>query len=228
MAALSDANGRFSIDVSAARPSTLRVSAAGFATIDVRVPPGDAGLLRIVIAPAPLDEAVTVTASRGADRLATAPTTTVLSGAALVSSGAGAIDDALRQTPGFSLFRRSTSRVANPTTQGVTLRGVSGSGASRSSVLVDGASLNDPFGSWVYWNRVPLASIDRIEVMRGAGGDLYGAEALGGVVQIVTADATRASGVRAVADYGTQDSARLSGLAAAGARGWSLSATAEW
>ena len=228
MAALSDANGRFSIDVSAARPSTLRVSAAGFATIDVRVPPGDAGLLRIVIAPAPLDEAVTVTASRGADRLATAPTTTVLSGAALVSSGAGAIDDALRQTPGFSLFRRSTSRVANPTTQGVTLRGVSGSGASRSSVLVDGVSLNDPFGSWVYWNRVPLASIDRIEVMRGAGGDLYGAEALGGVVQVVTAGASRTSGVRAIADYGRQDSARVSGLAAATARGWSVSATAEW
>ena len=84
-------------------------------------------------------------------------------------------------TPGFTLFRRSSSRVANPTTQGVTLRGVSGSGASRTLVLADGMPLNDPFGSWVYWNRIPLAAVDRVEVVRGATGDLYGAGALGGV-----------------------------------------------
>ena len=63
----------------------------------------------------------------------------------------------------------------------MTLRGVSGSGASRTLVLADGVPLNDPFGSWVYWNRVPLAAIDRVEVVRGGAGDLYGADALGGV-----------------------------------------------
>jgi len=45
-------------------------------------------------------------------------------------------------------------------------------------VLADGVPLNDAFGSWVYWNRVPLAAIDRVEVVRGATGDLYGADAL--------------------------------------------------
>ena len=64
----------------------------------------------------------------------------------------------------------------------MTLRGVSGSGASRTLVLADGVPLNDPFGSWVYWNRIPFAAVDRVEVVRGATGDLYGAGSLGGVV----------------------------------------------
>ena len=67
------------------------------------------------------------------------------------------LDDQLRSVPGFSLFRRTSSRVANPTTQGVTLRGMSASGASRTLVLADGVPLNDPFGAWVYWDRVPVA-----------------------------------------------------------------------
>ena len=61
----------------------------------------------------------------------------------------------LRQVPGFSLFRRTTSRAANPTTQGVSLRGLGASGASRALVLSDGFPLNDPFGGWVYWDRAP-------------------------------------------------------------------------
>ena len=56
---------------------------------------------------------------------------------------------------GFTLFRRSSSLVANPTTQGVSLRGTGSSGASRTLVLWDGIPLNDPFGGWVYWDRVP-------------------------------------------------------------------------
>ena len=54
---------------------------------------------------------------------------------------------------------------------------MSGSGASRTLVVADGWALNDPFGSWVYWNRIPLAAVDRVEVVRGATGDLYGSDA---------------------------------------------------
>ena len=96
---------------------------------------------------------------RGADSPAA---TTVVTSAELLSSAATTVDDALRFTPGFTLFRRSSSRAANPTTQGVTLRGLSASGASRTLVLADGVPLNDPFGGWVYWSRVPQAAIERI------------------------------------------------------------------
>ncbi len=139
---------------------------------------------------------------------------------------AGALDDALRSTPGFTLFRRSSSRVANPTTQGVTLRGVSGSGASRTLVLADGVPLNDPFGSWVYWNRIPLAAVDRVEVVRGATGDLYGAGALGGVVQLLTVQPIR-SRARATIDGGSHDTVRGSLFAAAEQNGWAASGAFE-
>ena len=138
-----------------------------------------AGPVQVVLRPVNFADSVVVTATRGAERLPSAASSTVLTSAELSNMAAGALDDALRSTPGFTLFRRSSSRVANPTTQGVTLRGVSGSGASRTLVLADGVPLNDPFGSWVYWNRIPLAAVDRVEVVRGATGDLYGAGCAG-------------------------------------------------
>ena len=70
-------------------------------------------------------------------------------------------------------FRRSASSAApaasspHPTAQGVSLRGIGPSGQSRTLVLLDGMPFNDPFGGWVYWTRVPLVSVDRIEVIDG-------------------------------------------------------------
>ena len=101
-------------------------------------------------------------------------------------SGGLALDDVLREAPGFSLFRRSGSLFANPTSQGVSLRGVGASGASRATVLLDGVPLNSPFGAWVYWDRVPRLSVESVEVVSGAASDLYGSGALGGVVNIIT------------------------------------------
>ena len=72
------------------------------------------------------------------------------------------------QVPTFSLFRRSSSLSSHPTAQGVSLRGIGPSGVSRTLVLVDGVPFNDPFGGWVYWTRVPLESVDRIEVIDGS------------------------------------------------------------
>jgi outer membrane receptor protein involved in Fe transport len=204
----------------------LRVTATGFAPATVPLA-GDAQSLRIVLQPAPLVDTVVVTASRGAARLATPEATTVLTSAELLTSAAGSLDDALRNTPGFSLFRRSSSRVSNPTTQGVTLRGISGSGASRTLVLADGLPLNDPFGSWVYWNRVPQAAVDRVEVVRGAAGDLYGADALGGVVQVLTFAPGRTR-IRATGEGGSHDTARFSGFGGTQRNGWSIEGAGEW
>ena len=97
-------------------------------------------------------------------------------------------DDFLRQVPGFSLFRRSSSLTAHPTSQGVSLRGIGPSGVSRTVVLLDGIPLNDPFGGWVYWSRVPVESLQRVEVVRGGASSLWGSSALGGVVQLFTRD----------------------------------------
>ncbi len=95
-----------------------------------------------------------------------------------------AVDDTLREAAAFSLFRRSGSVSANPTAQGVSLRGLGPSGASRSLVLLDGIPLNDPFGGWVAWNAVPREGLARVEIVRGGGSGAWGNSALGGTVQL--------------------------------------------
>ena len=109
----------------------------------------------------------------------------------LALAGALTVDDVLRQVPGFSLFRRSGGMTANPTTQGVSLRGVGANGASRALVMYDGVPLNSPFGGWVYWNRLPRTNLEWVEVFNGASSNLYGSGALGGVVNLTSRRATR-------------------------------------
>lgn len=217
----SDGFGNFD---AGALASTVRVTSQGFEPAEV--PVTGSGPVYVVLRPLNFADSVVVTATRGAERLPSAASATVITSAELNNLAAGALDDALRSTPGFTLFRRSSSRVANPTTQGVTLRGVSGSGASRTLVLADGVALNDPFGSWVYWNRVPQAAVDRVEVVRGATGDLYGGGALGGVIQVLTVQPTRTR-ARATFDGGSHDTFRGSLFGAAERDGWSATGAYE-
>ncbi len=94
------------------------------------------------------------------------------------------VDEALGQVPGVSLFRRTSSTAANPTTQGVSLRSIGPSGAGRALVTLDGAPQNDPFGGWVIWTSLPSVSIEDATVVRGAGAGPYGAGALTGVIAL--------------------------------------------
>ncbi len=219
-------DGRFAIEVAGPPPWRLRVSLAGFAPQDVTVAPADAPV-RVVLEPSGISEAVTVTAWRGpGGASAAAAPITVLGREAIAGGATYTLDDALRQVAGFSLFRRTSSRTSNPTTQGVTLRGLSASGASRTLVLLDGAPLNDPFGGWIAWNRVPMTAIDRVEVMRGGGSDLYGADAIGGVIQVVSADPERRR-VSALVEGGSEQTARASVFAAGARNGWFGSVAGE-
>lgn len=215
-------------EVTVALPGTCAdglISAEGFAEAAVLLCAA-AEPVRVTLAPAPLATTVVVLAGVDGTRVRVPASTTVVTSGAILTSAAGAVDDVLRSTPGFSLFRRSSSRTANPTTQGVTLRGVSGSGASRTVVLADGVPLNDPFGSWVYWNRVPEAAIERVDVARGPAGDVWGSDALGGVVRIALFQPRHAS-ARVFLEGGSRGTARGSGYAGAERRGWTLLAAGE-
>jgi outer membrane cobalamin receptor len=110
----------------------------------------------------------------------------ILTAIELQRAAAGSLDGKLRTVPGFDLFRRSSSLVANPTIEGVSLRGLGSTAASRTLVLLGDVPLNDPFGGWVHWEELPALSIGRVEVVRGGVSDLYGSSAVGGVVQIST------------------------------------------
>lgn len=222
-------DGRFFLDAAAATEGTLVFSARGFAEVrrEWGAAGGDGKGLRIVLAPAPLAEQVVVSATRTEARLGdTAASVTLVSAEELGAAAAVRLDDALRQVPGFQLFRRSGSRTANPTAQGVSLRGTGASGASRALVLLDGLPLNDPFGAWVYWGRVPRASISRVEILRGGASHLYGGGALGGVVNVLTRSPSRPY-LSLEMSYGNQRTPDAT-LFAGGSRGkWAASLSAE-
>ncbi len=221
-------DGRFQFtapDTSGA--ARVLVTAAGFAQAVQAVAPGTQEL-RVTLQPAPFFEAVNVTSSRtDVPRADPTVTITVIPASELLTSGAATLDDALKQVPGFTLFRRTSSRTANPTSQGITLRGLGGTAASRSLVLADGVPLNDAFGGWVYWDKVPQVAIDRVEVQRGSGSDLYGADAVGGVVQILTVRPSRRT-VRALVEGGSLGTGRVSLFGGGRIRSWTYTAAGEW
>ncbi|MGA0544090.1 TonB-dependent receptor [Brevundimonas sp. VNH65] len=98
--------------------------------------------------------------------------------------GAERLDEVLGRVPAVSLFRRTSSLSANPTTQGLSLRAVAPSGAGRALVLLDGVPMNDPFGGWVLWSQLAPEAVSSADVVRGAGAGPYGAGALTGVVAL--------------------------------------------
>lgn len=91
-------------------------------------------------------------------------------------------DDLLRNVPGVNM-PPGTSTYLFPTTQTFSMRGT---GARRSLVLLDGVPATDPFSGAVEWNKIPVARLDRVEVVRGGGASLFGSQALGGLVNFVT------------------------------------------
>lgn len=138
------------------------------------------------------------------------------------------LDWALRRDPSFGLFRRSDSLTANPTAQGVALRGVGPSGAGRALVLLDGVPLNDPFGGWIAWSSIPVLSLAAAEIRPGGGSAAWGGAALGGVVALISNDAAGSSSCRLRLAAGSQ-AHRQGELSLGTARGgWAAAADLRW
>ena len=130
-------------------------------------------------------EQVDVSAFRSPVAALESPVSTrILTAPELQRAAPVSLDGKLRTVPGFDLFRRSSSLVANPTTEGVSLRGLGSTAASRTLVLLGDVPLNDPYGGWVHWEELPDLAIGQVEVVRGGVSDLYGSSAVGGVLQI--------------------------------------------
>jgi outer membrane receptor protein involved in Fe transport len=203
-------DGRFTAPASASGNIEVIVRAPGFAELR-RTVGADAprGSLDLVVTPATVIEAVTVTATRSERRTGDVPASvSTLDRQDIKQSPALVADDVLRQIPTFSLFRRTSSLASHPTAQGVSLRGIGPSGVSRTLVLVDGVPVNDPFGGWVYWSRVPLERADRIEVVDGSSSSLYGNYAMGGVINFVTGPAAPKT-MEVKAQYGSRNTPKV-------------------
>jgi outer membrane receptor protein involved in Fe transport len=132
------------------------------------------------------EEEVVVVGTRSPRAAASLPTTVmVVRREDLERSAATTLDGALRTLPSLATLRRSTSLAADPSSQGLNLRGVGPSAVSRTLLLDDGVPINDPFAGWVAWRALPRLGIERVEVAPGGASALYGSSALGGVVALV-------------------------------------------
>jgi iron complex outermembrane receptor protein len=140
------------------------------------------------------------TASRRIERLAdTAAAVTVISGEDLRRMGVMNLAQAMRLAGHLHV-----SQISGPQ-YGITARGFAISTANKMLVLIDGRTVYSPVFSGVFWETqdVPLLDVDRIEVTRGPGGSVWGANAVNGVINVITKRATETRGTLVSLSAGT-------------------------
>jgi outer membrane receptor protein involved in Fe transport len=154
-------------------------------------------------------DSVTVNADRGLVGVSDSATSVAVVSAQEMEAEPGlTLDDKLHEVAGFQLFRRTSSWTANPTTEGLSLRGLGSTAASRTLVVSDEVPLNDAFGGGVHWDEIPSLGIREVKLLRGGAADLYGSSAIGGVVDVVPVVAVeREWMVKADAGGATENSA---------------------
>lgn len=216
--------GEFTFDA-VTLPAEVEVAIAGFSTRRVVIAASPA-VITLELATLSYDQVVLSVDRPSGWRDATTGTTT-LTRTDLDRIPAMTPDESLKVISGFSLFRRSTSRASNPTTHGVTMRGLSASGSSRALVTFSGVPLNDGFGGWVTWERLPSAAIDQIAVQRGPMSDAFGSDALGGAITLAPPVAARRSGAASF-EAASLDTRSLSLSGGATSRGASMFGAASW
>ena len=137
--------------------------------------------------------------SRKSQRLTdTAAAAFVITADDIQRSGATSIPEALRMVPGLDVAKVGGGHWA------VSARGFNGRFAQKLLVLVDGRSVYSPLFSGVFWEAedVMLEDLDRIEVIRGSGAALWGANAVNGVINIITKKARMTQGTLVSAQAG--------------------------
>jgi len=175
-----DSSGRLTTECRI--PCRLRIDAEGFVGQFVEL----SANATIRLQPAGGNEQVTVTAYRAPLASLDSPVATrILNETALSTTAAITLDGKVRQLPGVEMFRRASSLVANPSSQGISLRGLGSTAASRTLLTEDDVPLNDPFAGWIHWQEQPELGVKSIEVVRGGASDLYGSSAIGGVLNVI-------------------------------------------
>jgi iron complex outermembrane receptor protein len=116
-------------------------------------------------------------------------------------SGLDSIPELLRMVPGLQVARIDANSWS------VTARGFAGQFADKMLVLIDGRSIYNHLYSGVYWeqNTVPLDDIERIEVIRGPGATMWGANAMNGVINIITKPARETQGLTIETGGGSEE-----------------------
>lgn len=134
---------------------------------------------------------------------------TVIDRAQIERSPGRTVDELLREVVGVQLPAQNSTN-GFPVNPSVAMRGVGlGDNGTRTLVLLDGVPMNGAYFGNVFWNRVPKQNIERIEIVRGASSSLFGAYAMGGVINIITRELPDT--LRAEVDAGAGSDDTLSG-----------------
>ena len=172
--------------------------------------PGAAGAQEIAeksVADLSLEDLLNIrvtTASRKSQALSDVPAAIfVITGEDIQRSGATSIPEALRMAPGVEVAKIGNNKWA------VSIRGFNGRFANKLLVLMDGRSVYSPLFSGLFWEAEDtlLEDIDRIEVIRGPGAALWGANAVNGVINIITRKARDTQGGLLIGVAGNQEGA---------------------
>jgi iron complex outermembrane receptor protein len=147
-----------------------------------------------------MDVQVTSAMKRAQSAFDTASSIYVLSKEQITSSGATSVPEALKMVPGLIVRQLDNNQWA------ISSRGVASRFSSKLLVMIDGQSLYTPKFAAVYWEtlNVPLHDIERIEVIRGQGGLLWGSNANNGVINIITKNSIDTRGGYASVTTGNQ------------------------
>jgi len=154
------------------------------------------------LSPEQLLDATVTSVSKSPEKVLDAPAAIfVLSNEDIIRSGATSVPEALRLVPGVQVAQ------INANSWAVSVRGFNSALADKLLVLVDGRTVYDPLFSGVHWDAqdMVLEDIERIEVIRGPGASLWGANAVNGVINIITKDAKDTQGNLASLTAGNQE-----------------------
>lgn len=134
--------------------------------------------------------------------------------ARIEANAARRLESLLGEVAGLQQFRRADSRSANPTAQGITLRGIGGNAASRALLVLDGVPQADPFGGWVAFPSYATERLGRLRVTRGGGSGFWGPGALAGLVELESATPDQLAPLEGAVAYGSRQSIDAYGAAA--------------
>ncbi|MEO9132800.1 MAG: TonB-dependent receptor [Sphingomonas sp.] len=146
----------------------------------------------------------------------------------LTGDASGRVEDVLADVAGLQQFRRSDSRSANPSAQGVTLRSLGGNASSRALVLLDGVPIADPFFGYIPFNALVADRLAGVRVTRGGGAGAFGAGAVAGTIELASATRADLPTLSGSADYGSFNSEVLSGSYSPDLGSGFVSASGKW
>ena len=218
LVARTDAEGRFSLVVTATGPLDIRASAAGLAAPPRRVD-DRAAPQALTLQVRAVEETLVVSAAQVDQPLSRIPdSVTVLDGAELDARQIFTLGNALRLVPGITV-----AQSGGPGT--LTSMFPRGGESDYMLVLVDGVRANG-FGGGLDLSQVPLEDVERVEVVRGPQSAIYGSDAIGGVVQVVTRHGGPPS-VRASLEGGGRGAMQAAVTTTGSLGGWSWNVGAD-